>query len=82
MLIKSLEAELLKEHFKLSKSSEHQNWSTNDCHSNQIIRVSGQDVYSYHAERSVGIGGRKDYYPDFYMTVLSFSNAYEADQHF
>ncbi len=81
-LINTFRAQLLKDHFQLSKNTGDQAWSTNDCHLNQIIRVTGPGIHAYRASSRVGIGQKKDYFPDFYMTVFSFKTVQEADQHF
>lgn len=80
--IKNFRARLLKDKFQLSQRKIDQAWSTNDCHLNRIIRVTGQGVASYRASSRVGIGENKDYFPDFDLIVMNFETIQKADQHF
>lgn len=72
----------MKDHFQLSKNTDDQAWLTNECHLNQIIRVTGPGIHAYRASSRVGGGKKKDYFPDFSIMVFSFKTVQEADQHF
>lgn len=80
--IKSFRARLKKDQFKLSETQTEQVWSTYDCHLNRIIRVTGKGIQAYRASSRVGIGAKKDYFPDFIMTVMHFKTSQEADTYF
>ena len=58
------------------------NWSENDCNLNKVIQVKGEGVRIYTAQSKVGIGTKKNYFPDFTMFIFGFDNEAQAIQHF
>ncbi|MDV2467395.1 hypothetical protein QR674_00120 [Acinetobacter chinensis] len=81
-LINALQEKLKKNGFSLSASRAAESWAVNDCRKNKILKMTGQGVSSFYAESHIGIGSRKDYYPDFLMYVFTFSDSAQADRYF
>ena len=84
VLVNALRSKLLKQHFDLFKSESEsvKNWSENDCNLNKVIQVKGEGVRIYTAQSKVGIGTKKNYFPDFTMFIFGFDNEAHAIQHF
>lgn len=81
-IIEALTRELKKDHFKLKpNTTTASNLSINDCKQNKIFIIKGEGSKSFWAERTKGIGEKKDYYPDFNMDVMSFETEQSAEQH-
>lgn len=81
-IIEVLTQELKKDYFKLtSNSATAADLSITDCKQNQILIIKGAGNASYWAERSKGIGEKKDFFPDFRMEVMSFETEQQAEQH-
>ncbi|WP_111859841.1 hypothetical protein [Acinetobacter sp. CFCC 10889] len=82
VLMNALQAQLLKQHFELFESESGRNWSENDCNLNKVIQVKGEGLRIYIAKSKVGIGEKKNYFPDFTMLVFGFDDEAQATQHF
>lgn len=81
-LIATLTRELKKDYFKLtSNSATAADLSITDCKQNKLLIIKGAGNRSYWAERSKGIGEKKDFFPDFRMEVMSFETEQQAEQH-
>lgn len=82
ILMNALQVQLLQAHFHLYESESGQAWSENDCDLNKIIRVKGEGLRIYTAESKVGIGAKKNHFPDFTLLIFGFDNEQQAIQHF
>ena len=81
-LLLALQTRLLKANFEFIEKDSGSSWSENDCSLNKVIQVKGEGVRIYTAQSKVGIGTKKNYFPDFTMFIFGFDNEAQAIQHF
>lgn len=82
VLMNIFQTQLLKDQFELFERESGNAWSENDCHLNKIIQVKGQGLRTYIAQSKLGVGEKKNIFPDFTLLVFGFDNEQQAIQHF
>lgn len=79
-LLVALQTKLLKENFEFVEKESGNSWTENDCTNNKIIQVKGDGIRSYRASSKVGVGEKKDSYPEFIVLVFAFENEQDAEK--
>lgn len=82
LLIKELKVKLKAAHFTFEETKSAGGYSYNNCEENKVIFVKGDGIRSYFARSKKPEKGKKDFYPDFTISVYEFASNEIAQQNF